>query len=449
MDKVIKKYIIARLIIFISTILILLIIAFLMLNGENKIILILLMAAAVYLERLAIFKSMYIVLDVLFVRLDGKQFNQIIQKNKKYFMSWPNFFINAAVSVGDYQTAANFATYYIQDKKSSEKFKIFCLNTLACIYFELRDFEKLRLLLDKTDKDDTHRHKKHTSSDSTELLNYFRFFLERNYEACIDFCEKRVAGFNPNSRYTKIKKLQIDFYYAVACYENGQTDKAKEKFSGIVSAAPDLYTANVSQKYLDAIEQDTAPDFSETKIVPDEDFRIHYKKTESKIYFRRILFNLLTAISFALVTILCFLSYFESKNNQPSQIETEIMAALDEKYGKSNSISYFYFDKEYYENIFCLADIEDELYFVEIVSNADGVKSVVPLVEKMEVDLNYCVKATFGDFYIDLSVRSSKPAYDSTLSQREVRFKNKTYWFYFNILEENPWIDLQINCMTS
>ena len=273
--------------------------------------------------------------------------------------------------------------------------------------------------------------------------------LKQNYEACIDFCEKRVEGFNPNSRYTKIKKLQIDFYYAVACYENGQIDTAKEKFSGIISAAPDLYTANVSQKYLDAIEQNTAPDFSETKIVPDEDFRIHYKKSESKIYFRRILFNLLTAISFALVTILCFLSYFESKNNQPSQIETEIMAALDEKYGKSNPISYFYFDKEYYENIFCLADIEDELYFVEIVSNADGVKSVVPLVEKMEVDLNYCVKATSGDFYIDLSVRSSKPAYDSTLSQREVRFKNKTYWFCFNILEENPWIDLQINCMTS
>lgn len=86
-------------------------------------------------------------LPVLFDEMDATEFQKIVNDNR--FVSPVLYRISSAISAGDYQTVVNIANKQLSNKKAHIKVKYYYLSVLARAYFELRDFEKLNILLKK------------------------------------------------------------------------------------------------------------------------------------------------------------------------------------------------------------------------------------------------------------------------------------------------------------
>ncbi len=88
--------------------------------------------------------------SVLFKDLNALRFQQILNSSK-HLIPPLSYRINAAFFTGDYQTVVNIASCQMQKKRCSIKEKFLYLTILARVYFELRDFEKLKIILNKYD----------------------------------------------------------------------------------------------------------------------------------------------------------------------------------------------------------------------------------------------------------------------------------------------------------
>lgn len=204
---------------------------------------------------------------ILFDDLNAQRYQEIIYGNK-HFVPPLAYRINAAFSTGDYQTIVNIASLQIQKKNCSVRSQSYYLNLLASVYFHLRDFENLKVVLAKCEELKA-QHPKKIRPTPYSAKSYYRYFLKQNYEACKTVCTEWILGMNPKAWDYKIRKLQYDFFFAIACYENGDKNEARDVFEAIISYAPQMYYAIASKKYLEAIEDGQAPVMSSVEILPN------------------------------------------------------------------------------------------------------------------------------------------------------------------------------------
>ena len=121
---------------------------FVVFNTENELLMLLAVLTILFMHKLLVFLvSHKVILYVLFKRFDASTFNEVIS-DRRFKVSW-FYRINGAISSGDYQTTINIAVRQIKKRNLSINKKCLYLSILARAYFELRDFDKLKVLVAK------------------------------------------------------------------------------------------------------------------------------------------------------------------------------------------------------------------------------------------------------------------------------------------------------------
>lgn len=367
---------------------------------------------------------------VLFEKLDAFAFQKII--NDKRFVAPVTYRIGAAIFTGDYQTVVNIAVSQMRKKKCSIKVKSFCLSILARAYFELRDFEKLRALLAKYEEYKEQYPSKSFLRTTDSVWRYYQYFLDQNYEACKAVCRERDAAHNPKAWGAKIQKLQNDFLYAVACYENRETDAAKESFEHVISYAPRMNVASISQKYVEAIDQNRSPLLPDTEVLPDDSYQMHDARTAAKIRRYGIIKRIVIIIVVALLVREAIADYTEI-----SRYESKLNDAIAGSYDQAAFVKYFNLKKDGYDvEAICLIESGDRLDMASIVTYDNGKTSdLVMLVEEIEPNLYYCVKSTASGYYIGFQIYTTEVKNKECYYTTEFIFNEKSYWLCVDYLE--------------
>lgn len=189
--------------------------------------------------------------------------------------------MNAAISIGDYKTVINIVTAKLEKNKAPVHEKMFLLSYLARAYFELGDFEKLKIIVQKYDELKKTNPKSNKFITPNSMWFYYSFYLVNNFEYCKSLSATKKASVNPKSRYAESAKIHNDFYYAIACYANGDREVAQNVFEDIIVAAPKLHIAEISREYVEAIKNNSEL-AKKSEILPDPDFNIAKEPVEKR-----------------------------------------------------------------------------------------------------------------------------------------------------------------------
>lgn len=271
-------------------------------------------------------------LSVLFDEMDAIEFQKIVNDNR--FVSPVLYRISSAISAGDYQTAVNLASKCLK-KKLPVGTRFFYLSLWARADFELRDYEGLKDLLDQFEELKKQYPAKKVFQAANSAWSYYRFFLDRNYDACKTICAKRDEEIKSGVRMQAFRKLQNDFLYAVACYENRETDEARKTFEDIVSFAPKMHLCAVSQKYLVAIEQNSQEPFESSHLFPDPDFPLYDPRTAVRIKCGRII------IAVCLLLMIASSVFIVAREQEKRLFQQKLNTALESQYDEYQIMDYF------------------------------------------------------------------------------------------------------------
>lgn len=351
-------------------------------------------------------------LSVLFDEMDAIEFQKVVNDNR--FVSPVLYRISSAISAGDYQAVVNIANKQLSNKKAHIKVKYYYLSVLARAYFELRDFEKLNILLKKYKEYNTLHPSSKTSTVYDSAWMFYQHFLEKNYEECKKNALERKQKADTNKRNNKLINLQNDFLYAVSCYENKEFEEAERIFKSVVSYAPKMHLSVVAEKYLAAIAQNSQCPFVAAQVVPDPNFQIHNSKAINKIKRNRLIIIITSIIVVFLVIVGSVFDFFgEKENKELEAYETQLCAALLEQYQKYNLIDYFNF---YYNNeitdVFAIVEDENGRYDIGFVVTSDAGETFdfEIAVDDIEYGKSYVMDSATGthSVIIDVGVKSEK-----------------------------------------
>lgn len=432
---IIQKYFVVCYIIGILLILLWLIVSFIIQNyiGTIVVLLIILLSIKVVIRIIAN-KTL---LSVLFKELDAEGFQEII--NDSRLKSPLIDRINAAMSSGDYQTAINIATKQLINKKSHIRMKNYYLAALARAYFELRDFDKLHVILAKYEEYKVHYPTKSFLRLSNSIWNYYSCFLEQNYEACKSVCKERNLALRPKAWDTKLRKLQNDFLYAIACYENREFDEATDIFEKIMSFAPQMNYAKLSQKYLSAIEKEQDVSLFDAELLPDAKFKIYDKKVQTRFRNYRIIKRVCFAVVAVLIILSLIFNILERDKNSDSEIfNNKLNSAIMHYYNDAEVLDYFnlYKDEKYVDSLGLVVE-NNSVHLVEIISFDNGQTIDVSLIEEnIKFDKYYCVKSPVSNYYIGFVLSQSELAEAETYYVREQTIKQNCYWLIIDYIDK-------------
>lgn len=358
--------------------------------------------------------------SVLYNDFDATAFKKIIYSNR--FRTSLIDKMNAALLSGDYQTAINIATKQSNNKKIHIRLRCYYLSVLARTYFELRDFEKLKTLLAKYDEYQTRISSK-KSEDNNSIWEYYRSFLESDYEACKLLCSLRNGRLKDNACDTKLRKIQNNFLYATACYENGESDQAEQTFLCIVQKAPNLYISILSQKYVASIKGDKLY-FEE--IFPDSSYQFVENKKFKVI---RLIRNISLLFSIAVLIVLAFIP----KTMELSEYERKLQIALSQQYTDFDILDYMNVEEN--------GAVKDVLVFIKnetgeidvgfIMTHDNGNTYDVEIVESNITYNSYTLDSFTGAHGIELLISNQKYTdKNDSYSTTVIKNFNKVYYVY-------------------
>ena len=413
-------------------------IALLIVFYKNPFLQIVTILLAVYLHKiLIILIAQRQFMPVLIKELNAPKFNEAI--NSKGFVAPVIYRISAALTLGDYQTVVNIADVKLKKEKLSIQNKVIYLSALAKAYFELRDFDKVKELCSKYNELKGSYPKKSYFKSKYSLWNYFDSFLANDYEACKTLCKKAIS--TSNSKKTNYGKLQNDFYYAVACYENGEMEEAKKAFENIIAFAPKMYLANVSQKYIEGIELSSPPVLSETKILPAKDSEILDSDTSAKLRRHRIVNIVVLIISAVVLLLLCFYNAQLGDNSDISTYETRLNNAISRAYKDAEAVTSFTLktDANAYIDDICLINSGGTLDLVSVVTGYGGNQlSLEKLVTNIALDVPYCAYSPITNYYIGFQIYTDKSWDTDCYNIVEFEYNGQTCWLCVDYIGAAP-----------
>ncbi len=159
--------------------------------------------------------------------------------------------IQTAYYMGDYHRALEICEEkkkITKDRSMLIQYKYF--EAICC--FGLRDFENLKILCDDFEHLFIDPKNKNFKNIFCHNISYFRNFIEGNYEKCKEI--KAVLDAMPLKRRRKLPVADINFMYALACYENKDYEEAKKVFEEVAQMSDKLYECRLAGAYLTAGE---------------------------------------------------------------------------------------------------------------------------------------------------------------------------------------------------
>ena len=373
---------------------------------------------------------------ILYNALNAIEFQKIV--DDKHFLPPISYRISAAFFTGNYQTVVNIATYQLRKKKCSTNAKLYYLSLLARTYFELRDFDKLNFLLKKYDEIRALYPSKKLVNTANSIWSYYRYFLDGNLKACKTICREKHLELNSKTWDAKIRKLNNDFAYAVACYENGDTNDAIEYFESIISYAQNMHSSELSARYVEAIKTNSKMTLL-SEIVPEKDFQPYDDRTTKKIQRHRIVTTvLLTLVCVCIIAseVIGFVINEKQNHDHPEnnsaivEFEENLSNAIAINYDDANFITYFNVtDGTQHIDSFCLVEHGDGLDLASIVTY-DGGESLelIILIENVQIPNSYSVKSAVSNNQIDFSVYDVQISTSNGNKSIEFSLNNKNYW---------------------
>lgn len=369
-------------------------------------------------------------LPILCNNLDAVEFQKLI--NDKHLVAPLVYRISATLATGDYQTTVNVATKQLSNKKNI-KLKCYYLGVLARAYFELRDFDNLKIVYAKYQEYKALYPSKSFFLNSNSVWSYYQYFLDNDYGNCMIVCKERDLNINFKKQDAKIKKLMNDFLYAVACYENGEKEIALITFSNIINNAPNMYLANVSKKYLEAIKTNSKPETFE-KIVSQEEYRVFDNNHLKKVRRNRIITS---ALLIVLSVFMVIAFHMDTKNKE---YEKDLNNALSQHYDQAEFIKYFNVKADG-QNIdaLCVIDTKNGWDLASIVTYDEGETSdIIIILENININQSYCIKSAVSEYYIGFQIHTSKPKDNSLYYIVDFTYNSEDYWFAIDYIGGTP-----------
>ncbi len=359
---------------------------------------------------------------VLFDKLDAVEFQKIVNDNR--FNGSLIFRTIAAISSGDYQTVVNIATKFLSNKKTNIKSEYYYLSLLARAYFELRDFDKLNLLLKKYDELKALYPSKKLFNTANSIWSYYRYFLDGNFEACKTICREKLLETNSKAWDAKIRKLNNDFTYAVACYENGDKNDAIKSFESIVAYAPKMNASDVAQKYLNNINEQKILEFQE--ILPETNCEIAFN--ENKVLkIIKCVGILLVVIGVILIGVSHVDSYKYNKRLQ--EYENQLDIAISQIYDDFSILGYSNVSiDDQIVDVFCVIETKNGIDVVSYGEYSDGSKVALLRQSNMVINQVYTISSLAGNYLLDVGVYDTN-CLENTIVKLKVTYQGESYFF--------------------
>ena len=370
-------------------------------------------------------------LPILCNNLDAVEFQKLI--NDKHLVAPLIYRISAALAIGDYQTTINIATKQLSNKKNNIKLKCYYLGILARAYFELRDFDNLKIVCDEYEEYKAQYPSKSFFANSNSVWSYYQYFLDNDYESCMNVCKERDLNINSKKQDAKIKKLVNGFLYAVACYENGEKEIALTTFSNIIDYAPNMYLANASKKYLEAIKANSQLETFE-KIAPQEEYQLFDNNQLKKVRRNRIIISAL----FIVLSVFAVIAFnMDTKNKE---YEKDLNNALSQHYDQAEFIKYFDVKADgQYIDALCVVDSKNGWDLASIVTYDEGETSdIIIILENININQSYCIKSAVSEYYIGFQIHTSKPKDNSLYYIVDFTYNSEDYWFAIDYIGGTP-----------
>lgn len=187
--------------------------------------------------------------------------------------------ITAAYYGGDHQAVINMCTHKLRDPKQQRN-KYYYMMYLARAYFELGDTEALQDICQRFENETDADKKGETIRQNYTVMRFYKHYLKGEHQACKEIYDKAAAkDFGDNVT----TEVQVKFTYAVACYNVGEIQKAKEIFNYILVKAPKLHFSKLSEEYIEAINDATEYMPKRRHIEPDDSFSLPSQGKRARI----------------------------------------------------------------------------------------------------------------------------------------------------------------------
>lgn len=363
-DIIRKKLFKYRVKIFALTILYIVIIAISFLIKQDLLLcFIIAFCLAIFLKLLASIVTNNDIASILYEDLNATMYSEII--HSKNFNPSPAMQINSALYFGDYQTLINICSREIYSYKSKRR-KLIYINIIAHAYYEMGNYEKLKLTCDYFESCFEHIRNNDKIKHYFLGIQYYRLLINGQYDACKELIENSKSIRNIKNN-TKITKIERAYNLAIIAYLSKDFEVALQLFNYIVGNAPNLNYAVLSKKYIRAIT-DHSFEFNYPDVLPDPSYKIPFENIRQR---RSI-------ISKVFIIIWLLLFVFSQVINQSQFVYNfEVKNRVNELYNEYNYINTMKIENNDKTYSICIVSNTDEtfdLWFSVKTSNKDQIQ---------------------------------------------------------------------------
>lgn len=237
--------------------------------------------------------------------LDGHLYREII-KQGKFFDSGALWQISGEYFSGNYENVIELCNRNLSNPKTAKKYSINYYLFLLNVYFDTGNDEKLSETLKIFDKCllSIKKSKKKRLAYDLARVDYYRNYLIHDY----DSCKKYVDA----DKTTNLEHLRSAFFKARILLCQKESEKAKVLFQYITETTDSLNYTKLSKNGLDSINKKISYKDTFDEIIPNKEVII-YKQSKAKRILRKVV-AVLFLISFLFTTIIySYLFYLNVK----------------------------------------------------------------------------------------------------------------------------------------
>lgn len=378
----------------------------------------------------AFYKKYFV--SVLVDSCDIEKHKELINTGK-VFTFYGLELVACAFYSGDYQTVVNICNEKLNNKKY-KRFKNSYLLYLVGTYLMLNDIEKMKYYVELFERDCDSLANGEAIKKRFPIMQAYRMFVDGDFAGFLEYHKNLEPDFGKS---VFINRVTFDFRYALALYKCGKFDEAKERFESVLSQAPQLNYAVVSQEYLQAIEAgvDYSPEVID--VVPDENYVTPGPSRTAKAL--RIAFVSCLIVCFASLVVSSFIQ--SVKNAENERLLEMSHEAISQKYSSYEIIDFFSVRGKGMKSAmtFCLFDTQDGLEFGYTYLPLKSEKSAYQSIGKKMVS-GSVTSFPIDDYReIELGVCSDRESVPNTAKiSFSIITDEKSVWFYIeSIGDEN------------
>lgn len=278
--------------------------------------------------------------------------------------------IAVSLHIGDYNAAINICNQKTNNKKTARLNCVY-LTYLARAYFDMCDWEELKNTCDKFEKMLSEIKKprmvKALQKTCGPSFEYYKKFLSGDYSGCKAVLLNKNDNSDKNNN-NKINIITTHFLYAITCYKLGELTEAKEKFNYIVNEAPLLYCSEISKKYINAIENNTAFNNGTHDIKIEDDYQTPQRKLDKSVN-RKGAVGIIALI--ALFVIICYASITTAPSTPEKALKySDSMTEIIATHEMENKDLLCFYDTKYDGYCFSYLEyVKDNKYRVKFTSD--------------------------------------------------------------------------------